>query len=377
MPSRYLRKTAIREEERKLEAEREMELDEHGFLEELMALRREANWDAIPTEITDLNAWAFDYCFDQNISNFNPNSSSEPLSTQNLDEFYHPLANEFSVPEMADSAYAAMEVAAPLPFQAERPNVEGEEEEEELGFLANEIQNMEAVQVQSACKAEPNQSPELPVFNIGTCALERKNGPKKLQGQPSKNLMAERRRRKRLNDRLSMLRSIVPKISKMDRTAILADAIDYMKELLEKIGNLQREMDRTNQTTRNSFHDTKPSEFVVRNSPKVTELFFGFDFQTSTRFIIAAVKLIWKIVGVQFEVESRNGNTRIEIYCAAKPGLLLSTVNTIEALGLEIQHCVISCFNDFALQATCSQELKPEELKEALFRNAGYGGSCL
>ncbi|XP_022950966.1 transcription factor bHLH61-like isoform X2 [Cucurbita moschata] len=340
MPSRYFRKTAIREEERKLEAEREMELDEHGFLEELMALRREANWDAIPTEITDLNAWAFDYCFDQNISNVNPNSSSEPLSTQNLDEFYHPLANEFSVPEMADSAYAAMEVAAPLPFQAERPNVEGEEEEEELGFLANEIQNMEAVHVQSACKAEPNQSPELPVFNIGTCALERKNGPKKLQGQPSKNLMAERRRRKRLNDRLSMLRSIVPKISKMDRTAILADAIDYMKELLEKIGNLQREMDRTNQTTRNSFHDTKPSEFV-------------------------------------FEVESRNGNTRIEIYCAAKPGLLLSTVNTIEALGLEIQHCVISCFNDFALQATCSQELKPEELKEALFRNAGYGGSCL
>ncbi|XP_022997202.1 transcription factor bHLH93-like [Cucurbita maxima] len=350
-------RTSVREVER----ERTMELDEHIFLEELMALRRDSNWDAIPNEISDFcwNAWAFDYCFDQSSMNFHPNSSSEPLSAQNLDEFYHPLGNEFSVPGMADSAYAAMEVeAAPLPFQAERPNAEREgegegEEEEELGFLADEIQNMEVVQVQSACKMEPNQSPDLPVFNIGTCSsIERKNRSKKLQGQPSKNLMAERRRRKRLNDRLSMLRSIVPKISKMDRTAILADAIEYMKELLEKIGNLQREVDGSNPRT-NSLNNTKPSELVARNSPK-------------------------------FEVESRMGKTRIEICCAAKPGLILSTVNTIEALGLEIQQCVISSFNDFALQATCSSqemkqriELKPGEVKEALFRNAGYGGSCL
>lgn len=57
----------------------------------------------------------------------------------------------------------------------------------------------------------------------------------------------------------------------------------------------------------------------------------------------------------QFDVERRDMDTRIHICCAAKPGLLVSTVNTLEALGLEIQQCVISSFNDFSLQVSCSE----------------------
>lgn len=58
----------------------------------------------------------------------------------------------------------------------------------------------------------------------------------------------------------------------MDRTSILGDTIDYMKELLEKIHNLQEEEMEENKNQMNMteiFKDTKPNEVLVRNSPKV------------------------------------------------------------------------------------------------------------
>ncbi|EMS47939.1 Transcription factor bHLH93 [Triticum urartu] len=164
-----------------------------------------------------------------------------------------------------------------------------------------------------------------------------------------------RRRRKRLNDRLSMLRSVVPKISKMDRTSILGDTIDYMKELLERIRRLQEEMEEPHAGPAAApllsvFRELNPNEMLARNTPK-------------------------------FEVERKEEDTRVEIYCAAKPGLLLSTVSTLDTLGLDIQQCVVSCFNDFAMHASCSEMqremISADAIKQELFKNAGYGGGCL
>ncbi|KAF7050974.1 hypothetical protein CFC21_059262 [Triticum aestivum] len=178
------------------------------------------------------------------------------------------------------------------------------------------------------------------------------------RGTTSKNLMAERRRRKRLNDRLSMLRSIVPKISKMDRTSILEDTLDYVNELTERIKTLEEEIGATPEelnllnTTKN-FSSGSSEEMPMRNS---------------TKFIIEK----------QGDVE-----TRIDICCATSPGVLISTVSALEVLGLEIEQCVVSCFGDFAMQASCSQEegrsrvTSTDEIKHALFTSAGYGGRCL
>ncbi|PSR87865.1 Transcription factor bHLH93 like [Actinidia chinensis var. chinensis] len=316
-----------------------MEFTQQGLLEELLAPTRDT-WTNFPNDFSN-NGWIFESC-DENQFLPPPNppflgtlpSPTEPTFSCPPGELY-PFVDYYPVPEI-DSSYST-----PIPIQ------------EEQGFLGCDLNNLE--ERFNGCKVEIEHTTTIPEFNSMAFGGERKNRAKKVEGQPSKNLMAERRRRKRLNDRLLMLRSIVPKISKMDRTSILGDTIDYMKELLEKVQTLREEDANAGVNQVNlmgNFKELKPNEVLVRNSPK-------------------------------FDVERIDTDTRIEISCTPKPGLLLSTVNTLEALGLDVQQCVISCFNDFSMQASCSEGVQQrtiissQDIKEALFRNSGYGGRCL
>lgn len=53
---------------------------------------------------------------------------------------------------------------------------------------------------------------------------------------------------------------------------------------------------------------------------------------------------------LQVEVRIREGRAvNIHMFCARRPGLLLSTMRALDSLGLDIQQAVISCFNGFAL----------------------------
>ena len=154
------------------------------------------------------------------------------------------------------------------------------------------------------------------------------------------------------------------------RASILGDAIEYLKELLQKINDLQNELESSPSTsslppTPTSFHPLTPTLPTLPSRVKEELCPSALPSPTGQQ--------------PRVEVRLREGRAvNIHMICARRPGLLLSAMRAIEGLGLDVQQAVISCFNGFALDVFKAEQCKdgpgllPEEIKAVLLQSAGF-----
>ncbi|PIN14068.1 hypothetical protein CDL12_13305 [Handroanthus impetiginosus] len=164
------------------------------------------------------------------------------------------------------------------------------------------------------------------------------------KGPQSKNLVAERKRRKKLNDRLYSLRALVPNITKLDRASILGDAIDYVKELLKQVKDLQIELEQhsDNEDARRTENDD--TENGTKRAPKTAHENFvnGFDHDkgsSANNNVKPDHNNNEKVQQMepQVEVFQLDGNEFfVKVFCEHKSGGFVRVMEALNSLGLEV-----------------------------------------
>ncbi|XP_048233583.1 transcription factor ABORTED MICROSPORES isoform X1 [Ricinus communis] len=198
------------------------------------------------------------------------------------------------------------------------------------------------------------------------------------RGPPAKDLKAERRRRKMLNDRLYDLRALVPKISNLNKVSILGDAIEFVKELQKQAKELENELEEhsdDDQGVKNGIHNNIPQETLNQDGGIVN----GFHVGSSE--VVSCSKLNHKSetshdkgqqMEVQVDVAQIDGNEFfVKVFCEHKAGRFMKLMEALDCLGLEVTNANVTSFrglvsNVFKVEKKDSEMVQADYVRESL-----------
>ncbi|PIA43549.1 hypothetical protein AQUCO_01900147v1 [Aquilegia coerulea] len=206
----------------------------------------------------------------------------------------------------------------------------------------------------------------------------------------SKNLVAERKRRKKLNDRLYALRALVPKISKMDRASILGDAIEFVKELQKRVKDLQDELEEPSDENGDKNKITNGDKNGISPGTKSEQdeslegIKFGITDQgtrcSSNGKITNCMKQTEDFMTAeekprmepQVEVTQMDGKEfYLKVFCEHRPGGFVRLTEAMSSLGLEVTNVNVNTFrslvmNVFKVERRDNEMVQPDFVRDSL-----------
>ncbi|TVU40038.1 hypothetical protein EJB05_13484, partial [Eragrostis curvula] len=128
------------------------------------------------------------------------------------------------------------------------------------------------------------------------------------------HVLKERRRREKLNERFVVLRSLVPFVTKMDRASILADTIEYLKQLRRRIQDLE----------------SRPRQTIDGNMPPATSHETrGYVTRASTGKRAAEASGSSTRTPAEVQVSIIESDALLELRCPHRDGLLLRVMQAL------------------------------------------------
>ncbi|KAF0909990.1 hypothetical protein E2562_001240 [Oryza meyeriana var. granulata] len=154
-------------------------------------------------------------------------------------------------------------------------------------------------------------------------------GPSSAAPYAQEHIIAERKRREKINQRFIELSTVIPGLKKMDKATILSDAVRYVKELQEKLSELE---DQNSRSVESAVLVKKPCIAASDNGhPSAAAMPSGSSTARSTL--------------PEIEAKISHGNLMVRIHCEnGRKGLLVRLLAEVEGLHLGITHTNVMPF---------------------------------
>ncbi|KAK2458921.1 basic helix-loop-helix (bHLH) DNA-binding superfamily protein [Trifolium repens] len=216
------------------------------------------------------------------------------------------------------------------------------------------------------------------------------------KGNQSKNLVAERKRRKKLNDRLYNLRSLVPRISKLDRASILGDAIEFVKDLQKQVKELQDELEENSDTGTESnciVNGNNNNQYVGgvqvqpdnNNVAKAEHGFHvgnGYVSKQKQEDVGTVTDKQTQQMEPQVEVAQIDGNEYfLKVFCEHRPGGFVKLMEALNTLGMDVVHATVTSHkglvsNVFKVEKKESEIVEAEDVRDSLLELTRNRSTC-